>query len=275
MQREKQDKRDFEVILKVFKQHGYQKGVRAIHMALLKENILMNPKKIHRIMKKFGLQGSLRRPNPARQIYRNASKENVKDDYVKRQFKAYGPRKVLLTDITYLKYGRDQKAYMCSIKDAYTNEILSYTISKSLEMPFVIECMNILKDKYNISLTRDTIIHSDQGAHYTSLRFQEIVRSMSLVQSMSRRGNCWDNAPKESYFGTLKDHVVLKNLDTYEQVKAAIIDFVDYYNNDRQQWSLAKLAPTQYYQFYLTGDYPFSHLVKTPELPKVRIREII
>lgn len=91
---------------------------------------------------------------------------------------------------------------------------------------------------------------------------------------MSRRGNCWDNAPQESFFGHLKDHVKTSNLDTFEEVNKAINEFMDYYNNERPQWNLAKLTPVQYYNFYQTGVYPLAHLVEEPKLPKVKTIEI-
>jgi len=88
-----------------------------------------------------------------------------------------------------------------------------------------------------------------------------------LRQSMSRKGNCWDNAPQESFFGHLKDQVNTKTMAHYDEVLAAIHDYMDYYNHDRYQWGLAKLSPHQYYQYVITGVYPLAHYLKTPVLP--------
>ena len=92
---------------------------------------------------------------------------------------------------------------------------------------------------------------------------------------MSRRGNCWDNAPQESFFGHMKDAINFALMDTFEQVKTAIDAYMEYYNNDRPQWNLAKLPPTQYYQYYQTGVYPYGDLITPPAFPEVRQLEII
>lgn len=272
--REKQDREDFALILEAFNRKGYSKGYRGIHMALLQTNILMNCKKIHRLMKKFGLKSPIRKANPHKQMAKAIKEHSTKPNHVKRQFKAYGPRVILLTDITYCLYGKGKVAYLSTIKDGYTKEILAYTISESLAIDFVLECVHQLIEKHAFSLQTQTIIHSDQGSHYTSLKFQQLIKDEGIIQSMSRRGNCWDNAPQESFFGHMKDHIQLHTLDAYEQVKAAIVKFIDYYNNDRPQWNLAKLNPIQYYQFYQTGVYPLAHLIETPELPKVKTIEL-
>ena len=73
---------------------------------------------------------------------------------------------------------------------------------------------------------------------------------------MSRKGNCWDNAPQESFFGHMKDEVIFSECRTFEEVKIVIDDWIDYYNNERYQWKLAKLSPNEFYQYYTTGKYP-------------------
>ena len=272
--REIKDKADFDEILKVHTSNKYSKGYRMIHMCLLHNGILMNTKKVRRLMKKFGLKSHLRKPRSHKQMMKATLEHSVRPNYVQREFKAYGPRKVLLTDISYILYGRGRVAYLSTIKDAYTNEILAFTVSESLEVTFVLECINQLIQNHGFSLKSETIIHSDQGSHYTSIKFQQLVKDMSLIQSMSRRGNCWDNAPIESFFGHMKDHLELNNKDEFEEIEAEIVEFIDYYNNFRPQWNLAKLTPVQYYQFFNTNVYPLAKLVKTPSVPAVRTFEI-
>ena len=113
-----------------------------------------------------------------------------------------------------------------------------------------------LINDYGISLSEETIIHSDQGVHYTSYKFIEIISDAALRQSMSRRGNCWDNAPQESFFGHMTDEINITNCTTFEEVKTIIDDWMDYYNNERYQWQLAKLSPNEYYNYITTGIYP-------------------
>ena len=105
-------------------------------------------------------------------------------------------------------------------------------------------------------MTEETIILSDQGVHYTSYKFIEIVNDSKLRQSMSRGGNCWDNAPQESFFGHMKDEINISFCKSFEEVKVLVDDWIDYYNNERYQWGLAKLSPNEYYDYITTGIYP-------------------
>ena len=129
-------------------------------------------------------------------------------------------------------------------------------LSKSLELDFVLETVTHLLENHSISLDADVLIHSDQGFHYTSKKFRQLLKDCDLRQSMSRRGNCWDNAPQESFFGHMKDEIDVSNCTTFEQVKLIIDDWIDYYNNDRYQWQLAKLSPNEFYAYLTTGIYP-------------------
>ena len=105
-------------------------------------------------------------------------------------------------------------------------------------------------------MDEETIIHSDRGVHYTSYKFIEIVKDSNFRQSMSRRANCWDNAPQESFFGHMKDEIDVSNCTDFCEVKDIIDDWIDYYNNERYQWDLAKLSPNEYYSYITTGIYP-------------------
>ena len=111
---------------------------------------------------------------------------------------------------------------------------------------------------HGISLSEEAIIHSDQGVHYTSVKFIELVKNEQLRQSMSRRANCWDNAPQESFFGHMKDEIDLSECTTFEQVCKVVRDWTDYYNNERYQWDLAKLSPAEFYEYCITGQYPLT-----------------
>lgn len=114
---------------------------------------------------------------------------------------------------------------------------------------------NLIRD-YGDILKTDAIMHSDQGCHYTSISFRQLLRDKKLRQSMSRRGNCWDNAPQESFFGHMKDEINIDYCGSFESLKAEIDDYMDYYNNGRYQWDLAKLSPNQYAEYLRSGEYP-------------------
>lgn len=208
-------------------------------------------------MKKYGLKCPVRKANPYRRIAKALKTNAVADNLVKREFLKYGPRKVLLTDITYIPY--DGKfCYLSTIKDAFTREILAYKLSDSLKVDFVLDTIHELMKKHSISIDSETMIHSDQGCHYTSVAFRKLLSDYELRQSMSRRGNCWDNAPQESFFGHMKQELQVKkqHWKEFEQVSISINDWIDYYNNDRYQWELAKLSPIEYYEYISTGMYP-------------------
>ena len=266
-QQEQQDREDFELVLAGYKMHGYSKGARGIRMALEHMNppVIMNLKKIRRLMDKFNLSCPIRKANPYRRMAKALKTSNVADNLLKREFECYGPRMVLLTDITFLPYN-GRFAYLSTILDAFTKQVLSYVISDSLEVDFVLETVNQLIEKHGISLHAETIIHSDQGCHYTSYRFIQLVKDKNLRQSMSRRGNCWDNAPQESFHGHMKDHIreKLRLCTQFAEVKDIVDEYIDTYNNYRYQWDLAKLSPNEFYQFCITGVYPLDVPNKPP-----------
>ena len=264
LKKEEQDRVDFELVLLAYKHRGYDKGAKGIYMQLIHMDppVIMNVKKIRRLMKKYGLICGIRKANPYRKMAKAIKTNNVAANLVKREFEKYGPRKVLLTDITYIPYS-GKFCYLSTILDAFTKQILSYVLSESLEVDFVLETVNMMVEKHGISLSTETIIHSDQGCHYTSCSFIQLVKDKGLRQSMSRRGNCWDNAPQESFFGRMKDHIEhrLKDCTEFLAVKAVIDDWMDYYNNERYQWELAKLSPNEYYEYITTGIYPIKGII--------------
>ena len=271
-QQEFQDRKDFDLILIAFRMHGYSKGARGIYMALIHMDppVIMNLNKIRRLMLKFHLVCPFRGPNPYKRMAKALKTSNYADNLLMREFECYGPRMVLLTDITYLPYN-GTFAYLSTILDAFTKQILSYVLSDSLEVDFVLETVNKLIEEHGVSLHAETIVHSDQGAHYTSYSFINILSSKRLRQSMSRRGNCWDNAPQESFFGHMKDHIKskLQTCKQYAEVLAIVDNYMDYYNNRRYQWHLAKLSPNEYYNFVTTGEYPLD-IPNTPALPVIQ-----
>ena len=255
--KEAADLEDFQLILDAYRFRGYDKGARGVQMRLLHLTppVVMNIKKIRRLMNKYGLFCPVRKANPYRRMAKALRTNHVADNLVNREFEDHGPRKVLLTDITYIPYN-GRFCCLSTILDAFTKQILSYVLSESLELDFVLKSVEQLAERHGISLSTETLIHSDQGCHYTSCRFIQIVKDAELRQSMSRRGNCWDNAPQESFFGHMKDEIGISGCERFQQVKDIIDDWMDYYNNDRYQWQLAKLSPNEYYSYITTGIYP-------------------
>ena len=254
--RDEQDRKDFDLILEAYRFRGYRKGARSIYMRLLHIGVIMNVKKIRRLMKKFNLVCPIRKANPYRRMAKALATSNVAPNIVKREFKQE-PRKVLLTDITYLFF-EGGKCYLSTILDAFTREILAYQLSMSLKVDFVLDTVDQLVEQHGCTLDDETIVHSDQGCHYTSYAFIQKLKDAEFVQSMSRRGNCWDNAPQESFFGHMKDDIrdEIAVYSSFDDVKRKIDNWMDYYNNDRYQWELLKLSPVEYYTYLKTGVYP-------------------
>ena len=234
-------------ILSAFKFKNRKKGARQIKMTLENEfDINYNLKRVRRIMKKYDITCPHRKANPYRRMMKATKEHTVLPNLLNREFKQGIPGKVLLTDISYIFFKHGQKAYLSTILDSSTNEVLAYNVSKSLKIDIVTNTIDILLKSDSFTLHKDALIHSDQGVHYTSPIFQSKLKANNLGQSMSRRGNCWDNAPQESFFGHLKDEVNVKACATLEELLEEIDEYMDYYNNYRYQWNLKKMTPMQY-----------------------------
>ena len=249
--RERREEIDIKVrddILMAISFRGYKKGSRSIKMLLEdKFGICYNRKRIMRIMRKYNIVCPIRRK---KYKYKVTKEHKVCKNYLQREFKQNVPGKVMLTDISYLQYGNAKTAYLSTILDASTNEILSFKVRENMKLDLVISTLNELKDNQFVHFD-DGMIHSDQGWHYTNPQFCIRAAEMGLQQSMSRRGNCWDNAPQESFFGHLKDEVDIKHCNTFDELHTLISDYIDYYNNDRYQWNLNKMTPIQYRNYLL------------------------
>ena len=256
--REKQDRQDFLRILEAYQFRGYDKGARGIYMRLLhlEPPAVMNIKKIRRLMKKYGLRCHVRKANPYRRAAKAIEVSSVAPNLLHREFKTRGPRAVVLADITYLFYGDGKRCYLSTMLDACTMQILAWKLSRSFDVDFVLETAEDMLRTHRFSLKAETLIHSDQGAHYKSIKFQQLLKDHHLRQSMSRKANCWDNAPQESFYGHMKDEINLKDCKTFDDIREVIDDYMDYYNIERYQWELAKLSPNEYYEYLKTGKYP-------------------
>lgn len=149
-----------------------------------------NLKRITRIMKKYDIVCPHRKANPYRTMMKASKKHKVLPNLLNREFRQQSPGKVLLTDISYLFYRNGQKAYLATILDASTNEALAYNVSKSVKVDIVTDTIDNLIKYNKYLLHKDVLIHSDQGAHYTSPTFQSKLKQNNIGHSMSRRGSC-------------------------------------------------------------------------------------
>ena len=221
----------------------YKKGSRSIKMILSNEyDFFTSRKTIQRIMRKYNLICPMRSTNPYKAIWKATLEDRIAPNLLNRKFKTGIARKVLLTDITYLKH-QGAFSYLSLVIDAETNEPISYVLSKSLKENFVLKTLDQLKD---IEFPEGAIIHSDQGVHYTCKAFREKIASMNLIQSMSRRGNCLDNAACESFFGHMKQELPDYKDYSFEELNELINKYMYYYRYERYQDNLCNLTPHEY-----------------------------
>ncbi|MBB6021666.1 transposase InsO family protein [Paenibacillus sp. JGP012] len=247
MQKEQKDEEISLHVRRAFQFKKRNKGARSIKMTLEGQyQIIWNLKRIRRIMKKYAMICPHRKANPYRQMMKATQEHRTMPNLLQRNFKQDIPGKVLLTDITYLNYGQGKRAYLSTIKDSSTNEIVAYYVSERMTMDLATNTLLHLQKNRRFKKSRGAFIHSDQGTHYTHPDFQKKVKRMGLGQSMSRRGNCWDNAPQESFFGHFKDETSLKSCDSLDAVKREIKSYMTYYNHYRYQWNLKRMTPVQY-----------------------------
>ena len=148
-------------------------------------SVKMNAKKTQRLMRKYGLLYPIRKANPYRRMTASLKTNNYTENLVNREFEKHGAHKILLTDISYLPY-QDSFAYLSTVIDAFTKQVLDYVLSDNLKLDFVLLSIEQLVENHGISFSSETIIHSDQGVHYTSYKFIEIATNSNRRQSMSR-----------------------------------------------------------------------------------------
>ena len=156
-----------------------------------------------------------------------------------RTFKQTIPHRFFCTDITYIPFN-NRFAYLCIVKDIATGEIVAWYLLPYVTMELVLKTIEQMK-KFQKAL-----IHSDQGFHYTNPEYIKKVKALEMIQSMSRKGNCIDNTPVESFFEHLKDDVDYKDCKTFEELRLLIKNYIDYYNHEKAQWDLNKMTPVEY-----------------------------
>ncbi len=243
---EESDYEDYILIKEIFTKGKGKYGWRTIQMKLESEKgVIMNHKKIQRIKIKYQLFTKIRKINPYKAIMKKTMEHRVFENVLNREFKQSTPYKVFGTDITYIPFNH-RMAYLSIIKDFASGEIIAWNMSQHLDMSIVMDTIEDMLRNPSVPMLSDALIHSDQGFHYTSPQYIHTIQKLDMVQSMSRKGCCIDNAPTESFFGHFKDDVDYKSCKTFEELKEMVGSYISYYNNDRQQWDLKKMTPVSY-----------------------------
>ena len=244
-----QDNVDIEVIRQVLNYKGFEKGIRQVYMLMTKvTGEQFSIYRIRRLMNKYGIRTTIRRPSKNRKAMKELIARNKKANLLMRKFKLHRPNEVRLTDVTYLDYGDGLRAYGSASVDPVTGRLICFIISENNDLQLALDTLEAM-DSYPAK--SGAILHSDQGILYMTDDFQAAVVERELTQSMSRRGNCWDNAVQESFFGHFKDECHYENCKTFEELQKCIAEYSDYYNNERGMWDKGKMTPTEY-EKYLT-----------------------
>ncbi len=210
-------------------------------MKLIQEWIKFNHKKVLRLMNKYDLLSVIRKKNPYNKIRKATQEHNTAKNILNRDFWGFKVFTKIWTDISYLKF-KGKRVYLSVMKDMVSWEILSNQISNNLELKFVQDSLKDLK-KLNLKWA---LIHSDQWFHYTHPSFRIWVEELWCIQSMSRRWNCIDNSPTESFFGHMKDEIDISECNTLKEVKKYMNNYIFEYNNERPQWNRKKMTPVEY-----------------------------
>ena len=206
---------------------------------------ILNRKRIARVKRKFNLLTEIRQKNKHRYFAKKKQEHDTCPNILARQFDVQIPDKVYSTDITQLKYG-NKKAYLAVFKDLCTKEIVAQNISSRIDINLTNKALERCLRKLSKEKKSGLLIHSDQGFHFTHISFRQRLEKNGVTQSMSRKGNCIDNAPVESFFGHIKDNISLKDCKNLKDVQKEVTREINYYNHKRPQLGLKKMPPNEY-----------------------------
>jgi len=210
---------------------GKSYGYRRVHIWLMREKSLyFNPKTILSVMNKYGLLSVIRR----RRKYKYMGQELHKyENLLNRNFVADRPNAKWVTDISYIHTGQGV-LYLSMIRDLYDNSIIDYKTGTEQTVNLVLNTIKSAMKKETVAA--ELQLHSDQGFQYTSHAYFNLTKEYGITPSMSRRGNCYDNAMAENFFSILKTECIYRRkLNTFAEARLLIDEYIDFYNNERIQ----------------------------------------
>ena len=232
-------------IQEIYYEHKGNYGYRRITLELRNRGFVVNHKKVQRLMKILGLSAQIRRKRKYSSYQGEVGKKA--DNLIQRQFEASKPMEKCYTDVTEFAIPNStQKLYLSPVLDGFNSEIIAYNLSTS---PNLEQVKAMLDQAFTEEHYENTILHSDQGWQYQHQYYHQFLEDKGIQPSMSRKGNSPDNGMMESFFGILKSEMFYgyeKTFHSLEQLKQAIVDYIDYYNNKRIKVKLKGLSPVQY-----------------------------
>lgn len=217
-------------------------GYRRIWIKLKKEGIYRNPKTILRLMHQYDLLAKIRRRRQWQQLSQHQHKyENL----LNRQFQAGKPNEKWVTDISYIQT-KQGTLFLCIIRDLYDQSIIAYRMSERQTTHLVTDTVRDAVKKIKKRKGNSLCLHSDQGGQYTSEEYAKTVREYGIIPSMSRRGNCYDNAMAENFFSILKTECIYRHKpENLDEAKEMIVRYIRFYNNERIQLKTEKTPREQ------------------------------
>ena len=230
-----------DMIYTIFHKHKGRYGYRRITLELRNEGRLINHKTVKKLMDELGLKSEVRKVK-----YRSYKGDVGKTapNIINRNFTAERPYQKLATDVTQVTI-EGRKAYLSPILDMCGGEVLSYVITDTPNLEMVITMLNRMYE--SVDLPEGVVLHSDQGWHYQHAAYQNSLKKHGIIQSMSRKGNCLDNAMMENFFGIMKSELLYPGKYTSMEVFIKDLkEYIDYYNNERIKLRLKGMSPVQY-----------------------------
>jgi len=239
-------------VRELFEASGRTYGSPRIHAELREDGEHVSRKRVARIMREEKIQGVSRRRGYT--VTTRPGDEKPATDLVERNFVASGPNELWVADITYLPSSQGW-LYLAAVKDLCTRKIVGWALAEHLRAELVCEALRDALRKEGPA--PGLIHHSDRGVQYACQDFQELLARHQLTCSMSRRGNCYDNAAMESFWGTFKQELVYPEhfeKKTKEEVRRATFKYIElYYNRNRKHSALGYTSPEQYHQAQTRG----------------------
>jgi transposase InsO family protein len=230
----------------IYLQRDKTVGYRRIQDELYRQyRLVVNHKKVLRLMQELGIKAIIRRKYVHRTSHEAAVSEGrIAENLLNRNFTADNPNQKWVTDVTQYRVF-DQKIYLSTIMDLWNNEIVGYHISRHNDNHLVLETFRKAFETHKD--VTGLIVHSDQGSQYTSHAYHNMLPQVGAQISMSRRGNCYDNASIESFFSHLKVEALYPyDIRSIDEAQRRIEEYIRFYNEDRAQRKLNKLTPVEY-----------------------------
>jgi putative transposase len=245
--REREDKRLAGIIKQYWLESGCHSGYRNIHLDLIEAKVMCGRDRVLRLMKQAGIQAERGYDKP-KGMY-SGKPHLVIPNTLDRKFEVEQPNQWWVSDITYIKT-HEGFLFLAVVMDLYARNIVGWSMGSRMTDDLVLSALTMAY--WRRKPTQKVMLHSDQGSQYTSRAYQSLLKSFNIEPSMSRRGNCWDNAVAESFFSNLKKEKIRRKIyKTRDEARAAVFNYIEmFYNPKRRHTHNDRVPPAVYEQQY-------------------------